>query len=140
MNKNMSHMEDVFLFKELPFPEYIVKSGYHHLSEEITNKLCAAEADPNALSSEVEYLRGRWKDYKDCYQAKYEIPTAGGAIFKVSVICGSMFYSEPDSPYEIEGPSVDDEDDEYADEPKAYQTDEYLMIYLAKLIAKAKEY
>jgi hypothetical protein len=59
------------------------------------------------------------------FYAKYEFPNGK----KVSVISGSMFYSRIDAPYEV---MSDDED-----EPHGYQTDEELMILLAKAIGDA---
>lgn len=62
----------------------------------------------------------------DHFYAKYEFPNGK----KVSVVCGSMFYSRIDAPYEV---MFDDEDD-----PHGYQTDEDLMILLAKAIGDTK--
>jgi hypothetical protein len=121
---DMSFMEDVFLKRQLPFPEYLVECGYHHMSRE----LMESKSKDSMLDK-----------YGHHYGAKYEIPCKGGALFKVSVISGMMFYSSKEAPYEIMGPSESDNDEDEKD-PLGYQTDEQLMIYLAKLIAKAKEY
>lgn len=59
------------------------------------------------------------------FYARYEFPNGTN----VSVICGSMFYSRIDAPYEVR---VDGE------EPHGYQTDEELMILLAKAIGDMK--
>ena len=59
------------------------------------------------------------------YYARYEFPNGR----KVSVICGASFYSRIDAPYEVR---VDGE------EPHGYQTDEDLMILLAKAIGDIK--
>jgi hypothetical protein len=48
----------------------------------------------------------------------------------VSVISGNMFYCRPDAPYEVRVIGMND------DEPRGYQTDEDLMILLAKLVAQ----
>ena len=56
------------------------------------------------------------------FYAKYVFPNGK----KVSVVCGQMFYSRIDAPYEVR---IDGED-----EPRGYQTDEDLMILLAKAI------
>ena len=64
-------------------------------------------------------------DVGEHFHAKYEFPNGN----KVSVICGSMFYSRTDAPYEVR---LND------DEPHGYQTDEELMILLAKAIGDMK--
>ena len=125
---DMSHMEDVFLKRQLPFKEYIVESGYHAMTQEILDK---PESDKSAV-------RDMMDKYGYHFSAKYQIPCKGGAVFNVSVICGKMFYSETDKPYEIMGPSVSTHDD--SGDPSGYQTEEDLMVYLAKLVSKAEEY
>lgn len=99
---DMTHMEAVFLpidrdKPSLPYDEFIVEWGKHPASS----------------------YKG---DKGDHFYAKYEFPNGR----KVSVICGSMFYSRIDAPYEV---MFEDED-----EPHGYQTDEELMILLAKAI------
>jgi hypothetical protein len=121
---DMSHMEDVFLKRQLPFAEYLVECGYHHMSREWMDNPSGA-------------VGNMMDKYGYHFSAKYEIPCAGGAVFNVSVICGKMFYSSTDAPYEILGPSERDDD---GSDPRAYQTEEDLMVYLAKLVSKAKEY
>jgi hypothetical protein len=125
MGDDMSHMEDVFLKRQLPFAEYLTESGYHRLSMEMLDK-------PSGATGNM------MEKYGLHFSAKYEIPCAGGAVFKVSVISGKMFYSSIDGPYEVMGPSVSVHDD--SGDPSGYQTEEDLMVYLAKLISKAKEY
>jgi hypothetical protein len=125
MDDDMSHMEDVFLKRQLPFAEYLVESGYHALTLEMLDK-------PDGATGNM------MEKYGSHFSAKYQIPCAGGAIFNVSVICGKMFYSSIDGPYEVMGPSVSVHDD--SGDPSGYQTDEDLMVYLAKLVSKAKEY
>jgi hypothetical protein len=122
---DMSYMEDVFLKRQLPFAEYLVESGYHKLSTEMLERPSGATGN----------MMGKYGLH---FSAKYQIPCAGGAVFNVSVICGHMFYSSIDGPYEIMGPSVSEPDDR--NDPNGHQTDEDLMVYLAKLISKAKEY
>ena len=130
---DMSFMEDVFLKRQLPFPEYLVQCGYHSMTRELHEN---AEKNPGAASS-----LGKMMDkYGAHYSAKYEFPCKGGAVMKVSVISGMMFYSRKDAPYEIMGPIADEGDEDDSDDPLPYQTDEELMIYLAKMIDKAKEY
>jgi hypothetical protein len=125
MDDDMSHMEDVFLKRQLPFAEYLVECGYHRMSMEMMDK-------PSGPTSNM------MEKYGYHFSAKYEIPCAGGAVFNVSVICGKMFYSSIDGPYEVMGPSVSVHDD--SGDPSGYQTEEDLMVYLAKLVSKAKEY
>ena len=121
---DMSHMKDVFLNRQLPFAEYLVECGYHHMSREWMDNPSGA-------------VGNMMEKYGYHFSAKYEIPCAGGAVFNVSVISGKMFYSRIDAPYEIMGPSERDDD---GSDPRAYQTEEDLMVYLAKLVSKAKEY
>jgi hypothetical protein len=102
---DMTHMEAVFLPIDrdrpaLPYDEFIVNSGRH----------------PNGTFEKK--LGGH-------YYAKYEFPNGR----KVSVVCGQLFYSRIDAPYEV---MFEDED-----EPHGYQTDEELMILLAKAIGDA---
>jgi len=73
------------------------------------------------------------------FAASYRFPCKGGASISISVISGKMFYSRIDAPYEIMGVALGDEDDEERD-PRGYQTDEQLMIYLAKVLAHSQEY
>jgi len=124
---DMSFMEPVFMKKQLPYPEYIKEVGYHAVTREIYTK-------SDSEGAMMEMLR----KYGKHFSAQYEIPCKGGAVFNVSVISGKMFYSRTDAPYEIMGPTETDEDGD--SDPLGYQTDEQLMLYLAKLIAKAEEY
>ena len=99
----MSHMVSVFVPINrdkpcLPYDEFITEGGFH----------------PSSFAEHHEYGRH--------FYAKYKFPNGRG----VSVICGAMFYSRTDAPYEV---MFDDEDD-----PHGYQTDEELMILLAKAI------
>lgn len=126
--ENMNHMEDVFLNRQLPFVEYIVECGYHPMTQRYLN--CHPEKE--------SALRDMMDKYGSHFSAKYQIPCEGGAVFEVSVISGMMFYSRIDAPYEIMGPSVSVHDD--SGDPRGYQTEEDLMVYLAKLVSKAKEY
>lgn len=105
MDFDMSHMESVFMPIDrdkpaLPYDEFIVAGGRH----------------PTVFSES----RGGH------FFAKYEFPNGR----KVSVVCGLMFYSRIDAPYEV---LIDDEND-----PHGYQTDEELMILLAKAIGDIK--
>lgn len=141
---DMSFMEPIFMEKLLPFPEYIVKSGYHPMTQEVLERQAremAAPHEPNSThdaSAKLSALEGMKHKYGLHFAAQYRIPCASGAVFEVSVISGKMFYSRIDAPYEIMGVALEDGQD--GDEPMPYQTDEQLMIYLAKVVAKAQEY
>jgi hypothetical protein len=124
---DMSFMEPIFMNRQLPYPEYLTECGYHHVTRDVYTK------SPNEGA-----MRDMLRKYGAHFHAKYQIPCKGGAVFNVSVISGMMFYSRTDAPYEISGPTERDEDDN--SDPLPYQTDEDLMLYLAKLIAKAEEY
>ena len=102
---DMSFMEAVFLpigrdRPALPYDEFIVEGGRH------------------PIGGFEEKVGGH-------YFARYEFPNGK----TVSVVCGQLFYSTIDAPYEVR---VDGED-----EPHGYQTDEDLMILLAKTIGDA---
>lgn len=132
---DMSHMEDVFLHRQLPFPEYIVRSGYHEVTREVIDKTCAAETSRTATSTHVGALRKMQDKYGLHFRAVYEIPCASGRVINVSVISGKMFYSRLDAPYEVLCSHLD-QDDEGNTDPRGYQTDEDLMLLLAKLIGE----
>lgn len=105
MNDKFAHMEAVYIpidrdKPNLPFSEFIVEHGRHKI------------------------VRGSM-NYEHHYHARYSIPRDSG-FMDVSVISGSMFYCEPDAPYEV---SVN------MDEPHGRLTDEDLMILLAKIVA-----
>jgi hypothetical protein len=105
MRDDMSFMEAVFLptgrdKPSLPYDEFIVDSGRHPIGD----------------------LEGKIGGH---YFARYEFPNSTS----VSVVCGQLFYSTIDAPYEVR---VDGDD-----EPRGYQTDEELMIILAKTIGDA---
>lgn len=106
MNRDdMTHMEAVFLPIDrerpaLPYDEFIVDGGRHPIGD---------------LEKKVG----------GHYYARYEFPNG----VNVSVVCGQLFYSTIDAPYEVR---VD------GDEPHGYQTDEELMILLAKAIGDMK--
>lgn len=104
---DMSHMEAVFVPIDrdrpaLPYDEFIVEGGRH----------------PTGINGFEDKVGGH-------YYAKYAFPNGK----KVSVVCGQLFYSQIDAPYEV---LFHDED-----EPHKYQTDEDLMILLAKAIGDA---
>ena len=104
MRDDMTHMEAVFLPIDrdrpaLPYDEFIVEGGRHPIGDT------------------EEKVGGH-------YYARYEFPNGK----KVSVVCGQLFYSTIDAPYEVR---IDDNESEPI---QGYQTDEDLMILLAKAI------
>ena len=135
---DMSFMEPVFMERQLPFPEYLERSGYHSMTQEILNKY----NDPTNTdhASKRSALEAMLDKYGKHFSASYRFPCKGGASISISVISGKMFYSRIDAPYEILGIALSDEDREDSSEPMPYQTDEQLMIYLAKVMAYAQEY
>ena len=103
---DMTHMEAVFLPIDrerpaLPYDEFIVDGGRHPVGD-MENKVGGH------------------------FYARYKFPNGTS----VSVVCGQLFYSTIDAPYEVR---IDGED-----EPRGYQTDEELMILLAKAIGDLK--
>ena len=103
---DMSHMRSVFMPIDrdkpcLPYDEFIVEGGIHPAQSRYTDK------------------------FGEHFFANYAFPNGN----KVSVICGGMFYSRIDAPYEAR---LND------DEPEGYLTDEELMIFLAKAIGDTK--
>jgi hypothetical protein len=134
---DMSFMEPIFLERQLPFPEYLELCGYHAMTQEVINKY----NDPlNNKDHEAKRsaLEGMLTKYGKHFRAVYRFPCKGGASISVSVISGKMFYSKIDAPYEIMGVALNEGED--GDEPMPYQTDEQLMIYLAKVLAHSQEY
>ena len=104
---DMTHMEAVFLpidrdRPSLPYDEFIAEWGRH----------------PTNVGAFFEERVGGH------YYAKYEFPNGTN----VSVICGKLFYSRINAPYEVR---IDE------GEPHGFQTDEDLMILLAKAIGDA---
>jgi hypothetical protein len=103
---DMSFMEAVFLptgrdKPSLPYDEFIVDGGRHPISGGVESKVGGH------------------------FFARYEFPNG----VELSVVCGQLFYSTIDAPYEVRVG--------YEDEPHGYQTDEDLMIILAKAIGDA---
>lgn len=135
---DMSFMAPIFLDRQLPYPEYLVECGYHPITKEILSKRHNEFTLSDEKNIEISALGDMMRKYGLHFSAKYEIPRRRGGVFNVSVISGKMFYSRTDAPYEISGPDMRDEDDESSD-PLGYQTDEQLMLYLAKLIVTADE-
>ena len=134
---DMSFMEPIFMERQLPFAEYLEKSGYHSMTQEILNKYNDPINPDHA--SKRSALEGMLDKYGLHFSASYRFPCKGGASISISVISGKMFYSKIDAPYEILGVALGDEQED-GNEPIPYQTDEQLMIYLAKVLAHSQEY
>jgi hypothetical protein len=133
---DMSFMEPVFMERQLPFAEYLERSGYHSMTQEIINKYNDPINPDHA--SKRSALEAMLDKYGKHFAATYRFPCKGGASISISVISGKMFYSRIDAPYEIMGVALDEGED--GGEPMPYQTDEQLMIYLAKVLAYSQEY
>jgi len=122
---DMSFMREVFMpdtqgneKPKLPFAQYIVEWGLHPLSERTG-----------------EATGERWKRlYGDSFQAVYKLPRPNGTQTKVSVISGGLFYSRIGEPYEVMVCHETDMDS--TDNLHPYQTDEDLMLLLAKLLGE----
>ena len=113
---DMSHMAEVFLNGGLPFPEYLTESKLHHVSI----GLGKAKNDMQ-------------RKYGTHFMAKYSVPRPNGKVTELSVISGMMFYSRKDAPYEVM--VYDGRED---NEPIGYQTDEDLILLIAKLLAEGE--
>ena len=127
---DMSFMREVFMpdtqgndKPKLPFNKYIVEWGYHHMSKDLENLKDAP--DPNGAMANMR------RKYGESFQCKYKLPRPDGTVTEVSVICGMMFYSRKDAPYEVMVYDGTEDNDPYA-----YQTDEDLMLLLAKLLGE----
>ena len=125
---DMSFMREIFMpdtqgneKPRLPFNRYIVQWGYHPMSLEVMEK-----GDNNGALAKMR------KKYGDSFMCKYKVPRPDGTIVHLSVITGMMFYSRTDAPYEVMCSA--DADDEGNCEPRPYQTDEDLMLLVAKLL------
>jgi len=106
---DMSHMVSVFVPIDrdkpaLPYDEFITEWGEHPLGQGEKSKI------------------GKH------FFARYEFPNGK----QVSVVCGQLFYSTVDAPYEVWVTGADKKSE--TDDPLGFQTDEDLMILLAKAI------
>jgi hypothetical protein len=113
IREDMSYMQAVFQpinrnKPSLPYDEFIVDWGSHPLG-----------------------VGGRSK-IGGHYFAKYVFPNGK----KVSVVCGQLFYSTVQAPYEVWVTDANGNDE--TDDPLGFQTDEDLMILLAKAIGDIK--
>ena len=118
---DMTFMADVFLKRQLPYAEYLTESGYHDLSRDVITK------SPNESA-----MRQMMDKYGEHFMAIYQIPRPNGVVTKVSVISGMMFYSRKDAPYEVM--VYDGRED---NDPYGYQTDEDLLLLIAKLLGES---
>jgi hypothetical protein len=134
---DMSFMKPIFMERQLPFAEYLEKSGYHPMTLEILNKQAFTSEEAHEGIPKASALEGMMNKYGLHFAASYRFPCKGGASISISVISGKMFYSSVDAPYEVMGVPLEDGDDA---DPRGYQTDEQLMIYLAKVLAHSQEY
>lgn len=121
---DMSFMKEIFMPDDqgnekprLPYNQYITEWGYHPMCQEIKTGGAAAKM---------------LEKYGLSFRAVYKIPRPDGKVTSLSVISGMMFYSRKDEPYEILCSA--DEDEEGLNDPRPYQTDEDLMLLIAKLL------
>ena len=112
---DMTFMGEVFLNRQLPYAEYLTESGLHHLSK-----------------GNAEALLKMKEKYGDHFMATYRVPRPNGKVTEMSVISGKMFYSRIGAPYEVMVHGGKDND------PLPYQTDEDLMILIAKLLGESE--
>ena len=125
---DMSYMKEVFMPDDqgnekprLPYNQYITEWGYHPMCQEIM----AGGALDKML-----------KKYGLSFSVKYKIPRPNGTLVNLSVISGMMFYSRKGEPYEILCSA--DEDETGTNDPRPYQTDEDLMLLIAKLLTQGE--
>ncbi len=115
---DMTHMAEVFLNRQLPYAEYLTESDYHPISK----------GGSKALAD----MRDK---YGSSFMAKYSVPRPDGRVTHLSVISGMMFYSRRDAPYEI---MVYENGKKKDNEPYGYQTDEDLILLIAKLLGESE--
>ena len=125
---NMSFMKEVFMPDDqgnekprMPYAQYITEWGYHPMCQEIKEGGAAAKM---------------LEKYGLSFRAVYQIPRPNGKVTSLSVISGMMFYSRKEEPYEILCSA--DEDEEGLNDPRPYQTDEDLMLLIAKLLTEGE--
>ena len=126
---DMTFMADVFLNRQLPYAEYLTESGLHPITKNENKAIAEGRDDSGALAK----MR---RKYGDHFIARYSVPRPNGKFTELSVISGMMFYSRRDAPYEIMvyGEGTKERDNE----PIGYQTDEDLMILIAKLLGESE--
>ena len=124
MDDDMSFMREVFMPDEhgnekprLPYNEFIYEWGLHPVSQ-----------------GKGEALADMHRKYGDHFICRYRVPRPSGRVVELSVISGMMFYSRKGEPYEV---MVNGGEDNHGD-PLAYQTDEDLMLLIAKLLTEGE--
>ena len=122
MDDDMSYMREVFMPDEhgnekprLPYNEFIYEWGLHPVSQ-----------------GKGEALADMHRKYGDHFLCRYRVPCPDGKVVTLSVITGMMFYSRRNEPYEI---MVHERE---GNDPLAYQTDEDLMLLIAKLLTEGE--
>ena len=120
---DMSFMREVFMPDEhgnekprLPYNEFIYEWGLHPVSQ-----------------GKGEAIKDMHRKYGDHFLCRYRIPCPSGKVVTLSVITGMMFYSRKDAPYEVMVNEAESND------PLAYQTDEDLMLLIAKLLTEGED-
>ena len=113
IREDMSFMEAVFQpvnrnKPSLPYDEFIIEWGEHPVGHSEKSKV------------------GKH------FFARYNFPNGK----QVSVVCGQLFYSTVAAPYEVWVTNTDGKSD--TEDPLGFQTDEDLMILLAKAIGDMK--
>jgi hypothetical protein len=120
---DMTFMGEVFLNRQLPYAEYLTESGLHPITKNEDKAIAGGKDKDGALAK----MRNKYGDH---FLARYSVPRPNGKFTELSVISGMMFYSRKDEPYEIMVYRKEDND------PLPYQTDEQLMLFIAKLLGE----
>ena len=112
IREDMSFMEAVFQpinrnKPSLPYDEFITEWGEHPASQSFSSKI------------------GKH------FFARYNFPNGK----EVSVVCGQLFYSTVEAPYEVWVTGAEGKGE--TEDPLGFQTDEDLMLLLAKAIGDA---
>lgn len=131
---DMTFMHEVFMPEngdkpKLPFAQYIQAWGFHPLTQEANREVDTVQGDTKQGSGSA--MAAMRRKYGEHYQVFYKVPRPDGTLTKLSVICGMMFYSRKDEPYEV---MVYTSPEAGENEPLPYQTDEQLMLLIAKLL------
>lgn len=131
---DMTFMHEVFMPEngdkpKLPFAQYIQAWGFHPLTQETSKEKDTVQGDTKQGSGSA--MADMRRKYGEHYQVFYKVPRPDGTLTKLSVICGMMFYSRKDEPYEV---MVYTSPEAGENQPLPYQTDEQLMLLIAKLL------
>jgi hypothetical protein len=106
---NREEMRELFMTPSLPFKEYIVEHGLHHITQS-------------------KSVNGKDETLADHFYADYLFPDQ---LVSVSLIHGPLFHCSLEQPYEWRASDLSRGKQE---EPIGYQTDEDLYIFLTKVI------